>query len=199
MRVILVPICLGLLGICEAATAQISTPPEVIQEIVRIANTEIKKTACESSTVDQKVVATLIPYTAEVAAGKATARFAVLWNGDIGCRGGSGTNTVNISTIDKRGTSPARIVGTDTIDNAASIERIISATRDSLIVDVYTWGPNDAHCCASQYERWTLKRMKPTKPWQPDRDVWDVVDTEPAEPLPDVPNDDKLPTAFMRR
>ena len=51
MRVILVPTCLYLLGLCEATTAQALTEPEVIQELVRIANDNIKKTACEGSIV----------------------------------------------------------------------------------------------------------------------------------------------------
>ena len=34
----------------------------------------------------------------------------------------------------------------------------MATTPDSLTIDVYTCGPDDLHCCANQYERWTCRR-----------------------------------------
>lgn len=169
-----------------------------IQEVVGVANEYITKNACEASSAEPSVVATMVPYTEQVAAGQATAKFAVLWAGDIGCRGGSGTNTMNILLIEKRGKKPARVVDANPINSAANFERIVTTTADSLTVDVYTWSEDDPQCCASQYERWTLQREVDTRPWMPKGHyVWVVKDSKPAEPVPLAPGEKKLPTASV--
>ena len=48
----------------------------------------------------------MIPYTPEVAAGHGVAKYAVLLSGDIDCANGSGTNTMNILLVEKRGNAP---------------------------------------------------------------------------------------------
>src|ERR1700731_559044 len=65
-----------------------------LQEVVNVANKFIK-TTCEPSLAAPNTVATMIPYTPEVAAGHGVAKYAVLWSGDINCANGSGTNTMN--------------------------------------------------------------------------------------------------------
>ena len=181
----------------EEATAG-SQQQAAIQEVVRVANEYIIKNACEASSAEPSVVATMVPSTEQVAAGRATAKFAVLWSGDIGCRGGSGTNTMNILLIEKRGKKPARVVDADDVNSAANFERIVTTTADSLTVEVYTWSEDDPQCCASQYERWTLQREVDTRPWMPKGHyVWVVKDSKPAEPVPLAPGEKKLSTASV--
>jgi len=136
----------------------VSSQEATVQEVVAVANKYIKKNACEASRAEPSVVATMTPYTPEVAEGRAVAKFAVLWSGDLGCRGGSGTNTMNILLIEKHGTDIPNIAGANRIENAANVERIVATTPDTLTVDVYTWAEDDPQCCASSYERWTLRR-----------------------------------------
>jgi hypothetical protein len=163
----------------------------VIQEVVRVANKFIDHGPCEPSRADPSTVATMSPYTPDVEAGRGAAEYVVVWSGDIGCRGGSGTNTMNYLLVEKRGVTSARIVGVGELDGA-SIERIVAATPDTLTVDAYTWGPDDAHCCASVYERWTfrLEFSVATGSY-----ALKHVDSKPAEPVPLRPGEKRLPTA----
>ena len=84
-----------------------SSQDTAIQEVVTVAN-KVIKTACEPSLAVLNTVAALIPYTPDVAAGHGVAKYAVLWSGDINCANGSGTNTMNILLVEKRGTATAR-------------------------------------------------------------------------------------------
>jgi hypothetical protein len=183
-----------------ASSSHISTSSTVMDEVFRTANTEIKRISCESSEADPRLVTELVPQSNEVAEGNGITRFAVLWSGQLGCGGGSGSTTMNITTLEKRGESRVRIIDTDIIVDAASIEHIVASAPDSLTIDVYTWGPDDAHCCPGNYERWTLKRSTWTKSAQ--RRIgegWKVASTKEVEPPASDPNENKLPTALMNR
>jgi hypothetical protein len=178
--------------------ADAPSPPSkqaIIPEVVRVANKFIDHGPCEPSRAEPSVVATMSPYTTDVAAGRGSAEYAVLWSGDIDCRNGSGTNTMNFLLVEKRGAAAARIVGLGEIIGAASVERIVAVTPDSLTIDVYTWGPDDAHCCASLYERWTLHREPDVQTVYKGRYTLKMVDSKPAEPVPLRPGEKRLPTA----
>jgi hypothetical protein len=177
-----------------ALCADAPSPPSqraIIQEVVRVANKYIDHGICEPSRAEPSTVATMSPYTPDVEAGRAAAKYAVVWAGDIGCRNGSGTNTMNYLLVEKRGVTSAHIVGVGEL-NGASIERIVAATPDTLTVDAYTWGPDDAHCCASVYERWTfrLEFSVATGSYSLKH-----VDSKPAKPVPLRPGEKRLPTA----
>jgi hypothetical protein len=179
-----------------ALCADAPSPPSqkaIIQEVVRVANKYIDHGPCEPSRAEPSAVATMSPYTPDVEAGRAAAEYAVVWSGDIGCRNGSGTNTMNYLLVEKRGVTSARIVGVGEL-GGASVERIVAATPDTLIVDAYTWGPDDAHCCASVYERRTfrLEFSVATGSFS-----LKSVDSKPAEPVPLRPGEKKLPTAKL--
>jgi hypothetical protein len=170
---LLLPMWASLFSTClcaeTALTVDAPTPPSqkaIIQEVVRVANKYID-------------------------AGRAAAEYVVVWSGDIGCRNGSGTNTMNYLLVEKRGVTSARIVGVGEF-GGANIERIVAATPDSLTIDAYTWGPDDAHCCASVYERWTfrLEFSVATGSY-----ALKLVDSKPAEPVPLRPGEKRLPTA----
>jgi hypothetical protein len=93
---------------------------------------------------------------------------------------------------------PSWTFGVEEVGDAASFERIVATTPDSLTVDVYTWADDDAHCCASKYERWTLRREPDTRPGMPKGHyMWNVVNSKPAQPVPLKPGEKKLPTAKL--
>jgi hypothetical protein len=56
----------------------------------------------------------------------------------------------------------------------------------------WRWGPDDAHCCASVYERWTfrLEFSVATGSYSLKH-----VDSKPAKPVPLRPGEKRLPTA----
>ena len=167
----------------------------VILEVVDVANKFIK-TTCEPSLAAPNTVATMVPYTPEVAAGHGIAKYAVLWSGDINCANGSGTNTMNILLVEKRGTGRARVAGVNDVDGVANFERIVGTTSDTLTVEVYTWGDDDPPCCGSQYERWVLRYVPDTRHSMPKGHYrWDSVDSKPAQPTPLKPGESPLPTA----
>jgi hypothetical protein len=165
----------------------------IIGEVVRVANQYIDHGPCEPSRAEPSSVATMSPYTSDVEAGVAAAEYVVVWSGDIGCRNGSGTNTMNYLLVEKRGVTAARIVGVGELEGA-SIERIVAATPDSVTVDAYTWGPDDAHCCPEQYERLTFRHEFSN---QSGTHKLTLVDSKPAEPVPLRPGEKALPTARL--
>jgi hypothetical protein len=169
-----------------------SSQEAIIQEVVRVANKYIDHGPCEPSRAEPSVVATMSPYTSDVEAGLAAAEYVVVWSGDINCSNGSGTYTMNFLLVEKRDTSAAQIVGLGKITGAASVERIVGATSDSLTIDVYTWAPDDARCCASRYERWTL-HLEPAV--QAGRYTLKKIDSKAAKPFPLRPGETRLPTA----
>jgi hypothetical protein len=173
-----------------------SSPEAAVREVVLVANEFIEHGPCEASRADPSVVATLSPYTTDVAAGHTAAEYAVLWGGDINCSGGSGTNTMNFLLVEKSGVAAARIVGVGEIVGAQNVQRIVSTTPDSLTVEVYTWGPDDLACCATVYESWILRREPGVKKG---RYILKRVNSKPATPVPLSPGEKKLPTARSQR
>ena len=159
----------------------------IIGEVVRVANQYIDHGPCEPSRAEPSTVATMSPYTTDGEAGL----YFVVWSGDIGCSGGSGSNTMNYLLIEKRSAAVARIVGAGELDGT-TIERIVSATPNSVTVDAYTFGPDDSHCCPSQYERLTYRHE-----FSVETGVHrlTLVDSKPAEPVPLRAGEKALPTA----
>jgi hypothetical protein len=169
-----------------------ATQKAVIQEVVRVANNYIDHGPCEPSHAEPSVVATMSPYTPDVAAGRGVAEYVVFWSGDMDCSDGSDTNTMNYFLVEKRGAVAASIVGVGSIDSAANIQRIVATTSDSVTVDVYTWAPDDGHCCPTAYERWRLHRERDGGPGSY---TLKVIEQKPVRPVPPRPGEKRLPTA----
>ena len=70
----------------------------------------------------------------------------------------------------------------------------MAATPDTLTVDAYIWGPDDAHCCASVYVRRTfrLEFSVATGSYS-----LKSINSTPSEPVPLRPGEKKLPTAKL--
>lgn len=91
------------------------------------------------------------------------ATYAVLWTGDIGCAGGSGTNGTNIAMVsigsgDSFFVDPTRSSPAIDFDSPTRyVDRLVGNTRDSLILEGHEYGANDSNCCPSINLRFTLR------------------------------------------
>jgi hypothetical protein len=134
---------------------------EITKQIIRSVTGYANAISCPDVKVDPKQIAALVPY--KTIDDRMDAKYAVLWVGDIGCVGGSGTSGTNISVVtisigdsyvvDPLQSSPAIEFETPVSD----VERIVGNTRDSLILEGKEYGPNDSRCCPSIKVRFTLR------------------------------------------
>lgn len=97
--------------------------------------------------------------------GGDTALFAVLWTGDIGCVGGSGTTMTHIAIVRGSGmgqrdyyvntlqSSPA----IDFESPVRAVERIVRHGPDELELEGLMQGDGDPNCCPSVSVRFTLR------------------------------------------
>ena len=135
--------------------------PEITKGVIKAVKSYATAISCEDGQIEPKNIAALNPY--KTLDDRLDARFAVLWTGDIGCAGGSGTVGTNISIVtvgagdsylvDPQASSP--IV---TFESPVRfVERIVGNTKDTLILEGKEQGPKDANCCPSIPVRFTLK------------------------------------------
>ena len=134
---------LAFLGLSPFASAQSDlSVGEVTRRVLESVNSYAMGIACETAEATAKDVAALVPLgvaTDTVPYGEGT--YAVLWHGDIGCRGGSGTVTDNIALVvraandtflvDPRASSPQVAFET----SIAAIDKLVGATSNSLVLD----------------------------------------------------------------
>ena len=146
----------------QSAFAQ-NAPPvqEVIKGVLVSANNYAHAISCHDGQIEPKDVVTLIPY--KTFDDRLDAKYAVLWSGDIGCAGGSGTNYTNISIVnvgpgDSYVVDPHLSSPIVTFESPVRhVDRIVRNTKDSLFLEGKEHGPNDANCCPSITVRFTLK------------------------------------------
>ena len=93
------------------------------------------------------------------------AEYAVIWYGDIGCNGGSGTTTANIAIV-KIGSGntfyvvPGRSspqIDFETVSSRHSVSRILGNTQNTLTLEGYDYAENDAMCCPSIRKQFTVR------------------------------------------
>jgi hypothetical protein len=155
-------IALGFVGIGSICLAQ--SPPstqEITKQIIQTVTNYANTISCPGVRVEPKQIAALVPYT--TFENRSNARYAVLWIGDIGCAGGSGTtgthiaivrvSTGNSFVVDTRHSSPNVYLESP----APYIDKIVGNTSDSLTLEGKTPGPNDPRCCPSIKTRFTLR------------------------------------------
>jgi hypothetical protein len=92
------------------------------------------------------------------------AEYVVIWRGDIGCLGGSGTMGIHITSVkigaassfyaDARNSSPV----TKFEFSSRSFDGVVANTSDVIVMEGREYGPDDANCCPSMRVRYTLKR-----------------------------------------
>ena len=120
--------------------------------------------ACEVQAITPDEVVLLAGDPSDEAAGYGP-RFAVLWTGDVGCQGGSGTTMTNIAIVHGRGmeqrdyyvdalrSSPA----IDFESPVRAVERIVRHGPDELELEGLMQGDSDPNCCPSEPVRFTLR------------------------------------------
>lgn len=154
--VILAGISLGNVNAQNIPSAQ-----EITRNIVKATTAYADSIACEHSKIEAKNIAALTPY--KTMDSRGDAKYAVLWSGDIGCAGGSGTSGSAI-TIVKIGAGDSVLV--DPVQSSPNIshelpvryvERLVGNTADSLIIEGKEYGKDDPNCCPSVHVRATLK------------------------------------------
>lgn len=136
---------------------------EQTKEIINVVSRYGSSIGCLEAGPEAKDIAALTPFKSMMQ--RDDAKFAVLWVGDIGCAGGSGTISYNLAIV-KVGAGnnfyvdPWQSEPAITTEIPRAIERIVGATNDTLILDTLDYGENDANCCPSIRERITIKSDK---------------------------------------
>jgi hypothetical protein len=140
------------------------TVDEITQKVSESVDHYTAAIACERGPVEPKDIAALIPYGKTEADDLTQAEYAVIWQGDIGCAGGSGTISANIAVVkvshwgvflvDPRWSSP--IAKFD--PPVKYIDRLLGNTRNTLVLEGVTYGDDDATCCPSVRVRFTMKQ-----------------------------------------
>lgn len=150
--------CFAFLLPSAFAQAQL-TVPEISTGIIQAVTHYAQAISCTDAKVDAKHIAALVPYRSPE--DSSDAKYAVVWVGDIGCLGGTGTMRTNIAvvTIGSGYTflvDPSQSSPIVQFEAYGSFTRLVGNTHDSLIIDASELGSNDAHCCPSVPIRVTL-------------------------------------------
>ena len=154
---------LGIAVIAPSCFAQsVPSVQETTKQIIRSVKWYASAIACNVSEVSPKDIAALVPY--KTADDRENAKYAVLWHGDIGCLGGSGTSTTNIaivtvSTGDSFVVDPLRSSPVIEFESVLSRDfaRLVGNTGDSLVLDGKEYDEKDAMCCPSLPVRITVR------------------------------------------
>ncbi len=155
-------IFLAVVGIPFGALPLIAQPTErITRNIIRPVSNYANAIACPGVTVDPAMGVALVPF--KDRNNREDERYAVLWEGDIGCSGGSGSQGTalaivtigagNTAVVDPLRSSPAIRFESP----ARLIDRIVGNTRDTLVLEGKEHGPKDAECCPSVSVRFTLR------------------------------------------
>lgn len=140
------------------------TIQEITANIIKAATHYSNAVACGVGDITAKDIAALSPY--KSFDDREKAEYAALWEGDIGCSGGSGSSTTNISIV-KIGEGGSFLIDpsrSSPIINFSApvryISKIVGNTRDTLILEGLKYGEKDSNCCPSIPVRFTLKLNK---------------------------------------
>lgn len=143
-----------------------AAPPvqEITKEIIRPVEAYGNSIACSGVEVSPENIAALVPYNSPD--DQFSAKYAVLWIGDIGCSGGSGSVSTNIAIVteamgDTLLVDPLRSspVIEFSIFDPKGCPKIVGNTTDSLVIDGFDYRPDykDPACCPSILVRMTVK------------------------------------------
>lgn len=157
------------LGLCLLGTAtsmayaqgKPPTAQEIVRRVVDAASKYADGIACREGKIDVKDVFALTPYKSRD--DRWEARYAVLWFGDVGCAGGSGTSHTHLAMVsfgmnDYAHVLPGLSSPQINFDSPVRfIERVVSHTRDTLVMEGMEAGASDPGCCPSIPVRFTLR------------------------------------------
>lgn len=134
---------------------------EITKQIIQSVNEYANSISCHGTEVSPKDIATLTPYKTL----QEDAEYAVLWAGDIGCAGGSGTTTSNIAIVHFASLVDSFIINPLLSSPVVDFESVIFAklvgnTHNSLVLDGFEYASDDAMCCPSISVRVTVRVNK---------------------------------------
>lgn len=158
-------ISLGLSVVVSNSFGQtVPSVQEITKQIIRSVKSYASSISCGGVEVSPKDIAALVPYRS--VDDRDSAKYAVLWSGDIGCAGGSGTQgtyiaIVNVGVGDSFLVNPLEsspVVEFGSFE-ARGFPKIVGNTANSIVLDGFEYNPNgkDAMCCPSVPVRATVR------------------------------------------
>lgn len=145
-----------------ALAAQPELDPVAIPgRVLEVAQQYQNAIACANIDKAKQPVIALTPFTDSE--HRDEARYAVLWSGDIGCAGGSGTSSANITIVGMGGgdgffVDSARSSPQIMFDSPVNLIReVVNYTEDTLTLRGKEYAENDPRCCPSIDTRFTLR------------------------------------------
>lgn len=156
----LAPLILVGISVGSASAQPVLGAQEITREIVKVATAYADAISCGHPKIRAKNIAALVPYQA---GARDDARYLVVWSGDIGCDGGTGSINPAVAMVKIGGgnhffVDPLR--SSPSIKHeipARYVERLVGNTADSLTIEGKTYGLGDGNCCPSVNVQATLK------------------------------------------
>ena len=155
----LVAVLVATLAISLSASAAPRSETDIKRGVANAVERYANAVSCGGVSVKPEDVLTLSAYKD----GEATlAKYAVLWTGDLGCFGGSGTEMtrLSIATIN----TGQYVVQPELSSPVAAFEspvrfvsRVISSGADTLVLEGMEYAPNDPRSMPSKAVRFTLR------------------------------------------
>lgn len=155
MKALLATVC------CLAAIAAQAAPPSIDELKARVADVverHVGTVACPGVKVAAGDVLALVPQPHP----ETLAKFAVLWHGDLGCWGGSGSErthltiaTVNTGQVVVQPELSSPAIAFDS--PVRFVERVVSSGPDTLVLEGKAYGPQDPRSNPTIPLRFTLR------------------------------------------
>jgi hypothetical protein len=144
-----------LLSYSLAGSAETRDAAWVKKQAFKVASQYAHSISCET-VIEEKYLIELTPWkNLNDLTERAAAEYALIWHGDIGCDGGTGTFNPNIAIINI-GEGNSFIVNPVMSSPVVKfnvpvhgINGIIKYSKTELLLSAKTWGPDDGHCCPS--------------------------------------------------
>ncbi|MET0855713.1 MAG: hypothetical protein ABWY27_03095 [Telluria sp.] len=161
-------VLVGALAISLGASAAPRSEIDIKRGVAEVAERYANAVSCGGVTIKPEDVLTLSAYQDD--GGLALSKYAVLWHGDLGCMGGSGSEMTRlaITTIN----TGHYVVQPELSSPVAAFEspvrfvsRVVSSGADTLVLEGMEYAPNDPRSTPSKAVRFTL-RMDPKGGWR---------------------------------
>lgn len=176
--------CLGLMANGFAQEFDDVPPVKTITKaIIQATQSYANAISCDTPNLKPADVAALIPW--KKGTEREEAEYAVIWYGDVGCLGGSGTTTANLAIV-KIGAGntfyvvPGRSspqISFETAGSRISVSRILGNTENTLTLEGYDYAENDAMCCPSIRKQFTVR--------SDEKGNWRIIKEKILPPLPE--------------
>lgn len=146
---------------CLTATAAQAAPlsiDELKARVAEVVERHVGTIACPGVKIAPHDVLALIPQQHV----ETMAKFAVLWHGDLGCWGGSGTERTNLTVAT---VNTGQVVVQPELSSPAIafdspvrfVERVVSSSPDTLVLEGKAYGPQDPRSNPTIPLRFTLR------------------------------------------